>query len=505
MAQGIGTLGSLTVLGAQMTHVRGVDPSVCLIRLVPDVTFDRFVDDLTLTYGGISLTATDVAVAAVPGRWHLDREHYRWNAVALDRRWKWRYTRISGKYNVRRCDGSIDPETQKSARQLGQILFDELGEAGYDVSDLPSTAYPAVLWDNALARLELQWLCDLFAADVCMTLSDTFSIQAITTTASLPAGGTPVTPETYSHKPAVMPSKVRIAGSDLIKQDWISLTPVGLDWNGNIEPLTSLSYAPAGGWGNQWPYAFPDVATQYRHLAFETVWRWFIPPDNIVLLNHPAESGLDTTRNQKFCLPPQVRGDFFMLDDLGTNGSDEYSSAVFRIREDLNLVEFEYPVYALSSGTIVNPSLEINTGYIEVDATGVSTQSYSYDQNIPEAKKVTDPRVLRHPELLWHDITASIYGSATGTNTAALDAEATVYAEAVANSYSYDKAQDIIYDGILAIDLTGSITQIRWTVGNDWPAFTRVGVNTEFDVREKQRQQRRAHQRLLQMAERMAL
>lgn len=502
MDQGIGTAGSLTVLGIDFTYSRGVSPSTGLMKLVPLGTFDRFVDDLTLSFGGSSQTLTDVAVASCPLELFEGRESFRWNCAIQDRRWRWRYPRISGTYNRRLCDGSVDEKGKKTAQELGELLAAELDDT-IDVTELPTDAYPSVFWEDALARFELAWLCDLFGLTVCPKTDNTFVLEPVTQTASLPAGGNPITPPAFSSKPAIIPSAVRVTGSHDRKQGWIDLVSVAVDIDGKIDVINNMSYNP--GWGSQWPNVFPDVAEAYRHLAFEYVHRLFVPSDpTIVLDDHVLELGTDVTAGRKRCLDPQVKGIFFSHDDFGTTtGSDAIYTGKFTVRKDWNAVLFHYPVYQISSGAILPAELSINTGYHIITSDGQAASYYTKDKAVPEAKKTTKPRVLRHPELSKTYIETSLYGTSTGSNSAALDVEADAYLDPVAATYSFQASQDVLYDRLIFTDLSGAIAQIKWRLGNGRVATTRIGLNQEVDIYSIGHQQRRAQERLSQMAERM--
>jgi len=501
--QGIGTLGSLVVLGVEFTQSRGVSPSSGLVKLLPAAAFDRFVDDMYLTYGGVTLTATDMAVADVSQRNFDGRDGFRWDAVIQDRRWKWRYPRIGGTYNRRLCDGSVDEKGKKNARELGEMLAVALGESGFDVSNLPTDVYPAIRWDDAIVRFELAWLGELFGLVVCPKLNNTFALEPIMQSASLPAGGVSITPPAFAFKPAIMPSSLKVQGSHDRKQGWLNLQPLGLDVDGTIAPLASCSWA--SGLSAQWTHAFPDVAQDKRHLAFQTAYRWYGPAEaGIILTGHTLETGLDTIAGVRRCLPPQVRGQFNLLDDFCTTSpSEAIYNGDFTVREDLNLVEFPYPMTRVN-GDVSPAILQINTGYIEVDNDGNPTSAYSKTKAVPEARKTTEPRVLRHAELSKREIVDAFYGTA-GDNTSELDAEAQIYLDAVASGYSYAQSQDVLYNGILALGLSGGVSQITWKVGNGRVATTRVGVNHEFDITAMHYQQRRAQERLSQMAERASL
>ena len=480
-----------------------MSPSSGLVRLLPGASFDRIIDNLVFGYGGSVRSFSDVAVADVSQRNFDGRESFRWSAVVQDRRWKWRYPRISGEYNRRLCDGSVDPKGKKNVRELAELISTELG--GVDVSSLPTNAWPYVKWDDAIARFELAWLGDLFGQVVCPKANDTFAMEPIMQSASLPAGGVPITPPAFAFKPSIMPSALKVQGSRDMKQGWVPLQAIGLDSDGQYKLIGVLSYSY--GWSTQWPHAFPGVAQADRHLAFQTVFRLYAPTDpTIILEDHTLESGLDVPADRKRCLPPQLRGAFYSHDDFGTTTSATATfTGEWRIRKDLNAVEVAYPAYRFLDGGIVPAALEVNTGYHVVDTDGNPTGAYEKVNAVPEARRTTKDRVLRHPELGKREIIASLYGTALGDNTSTLDGEAQSYLDAVSSGYSYQQCQDVLFDGILQDGLSGGVSQMLFRLGSGRVATTRVGVNHEFDIHQMHLQQRRAQERLSQMAERMGV
>jgi hypothetical protein len=504
MTQGIGTFGAHSVLGVEFAHSRGVSPSTGLMKLQPRDEFDREVHNLVLSYGGNSITLNDVASNGMTFEIHDGGAAFRWNCVIQDQRWKWRYPRISGTYNRRLCDGTVDPKGKKTARQLGALIATELGSS-IDVDDLPDNVYPPVVWDDSFARFELAWLCDLYGLEVCPRVDNTFRLEPITATASLPAGGEHVTPASFSYKPSILPSSVEVRGTHDRQQGWVTLQSEGLDVDGTFDLWDNMSFKPSS-WGDQCPLFFPDVNPAFRHLAFQYGHRTYAPADpTIILDDHVLETGLDVPADQRRCLPPQIRGVFYSHDDLGTITTPTgIFTGEFTVRKDINKVYLEYPAYVVNGG-IAPAQLEINTGYWHVDDDNNPVDQYSKSKSIPEAQRTTKARVLRHPEFGKKTILAALYGANTGDNVSDLDAEAQVILDGVAATYTYQKSQDVLYDRLIFPDTTAGIAQIMWRLGNQRVATTRIGVNTEVHIQSANHQQRRAQERLNQMAERMGM
>ena len=506
MDQGIGTFGGLTVLGIDFTHSRGVSPSTGLMKLTPLESFDRVVGNLTLSFAGQSQTLTNVSAAAAPLEIFEGRDSFRWNVVIQDGRWRWRYPRITGTYNRRLCDGSVDPKGKKNARELGELLATELGDT-IDVTALSTSVYPAVVWENSLARYELAWLCDLFALTVAPRMDNSYKLEPITATATLPSGGFNITPSEFSNKPGIMPSEVMVEGGITKKQGWVPLQSIWLDTNGNYDVRDNMSYTPGTGWGTQWPNIYPDVPTHHeRKHAFDTGYRLYAPVDpTIILDDHVIEVGMDVPADRKRCLPAIVRGKFNSHDDFATttHGGGPYSGD-FKFRKDINALEFKYPVYVIEGGSIAPATLEVNTAYYQIDADSNPIGGYEKTKAVPQSVVPTKPRILRHHELCIREIIKDLYGGSAGSNSTVLDGESQIYLDAVVACYAYGHAKDVLYNGLVFDDLPG-VSQRKWRCGNGRVATTRIGVNCEVDITAASNQQRRALERLAQMAERAGL
>lgn len=519
MGLGAVTFSDLTALaGGEMTLSRGVRPSTCLLRSIPsEENLDRKIGTLTFHWDEplTEISFPDSAVAEVIQRNLIGREGWMFDIKVVDRRWKWRYHRIDGTYNMRAPDGTVHDTYKKNSAQLAGLLLDAMGETGYSVGLMPTTVFPPVMWNRARAALELEWLCDLLGFVVVLQLDNTVAIKRLNDDAgaNLPDGAI-VTPAHFPWKPAAMPATLRVQADPTVIQDEMTLEPVGLDSDGSIQPIDDLSYKPAGGWGDQWPGAFPSVAIEDRHLAFQTVWRWWRPvttsfPDGdtetitsleqVELLDHLVEVGADPDGVLK-PLPPVVRGTFWPLQDLEDDtGTDVVYSGNFRILADKQVVEFEYPVYSVSSGQISEPTLKLITAYRVRKSDGSGYGVFTSDQNL-SATGGSGIRVLQHPELTKKIVTTPVYGSVS-SNAFSIGAEATTYLLNVNRTYNFAQAQDVTYNGIVKQDLDGAIAQISWRVGKGVPAFTRIGRYTEPSIYTLHQSQRKALTKLARLVE----
>lgn len=523
MSQGYAVFGTtLNLTAGVMTMSRGIKPARCLLRRVSSDLTTWTTATLYLTYGATTISMPNCAVVEVKNRHWNGRDGWRQDMVICDRRWMWRYPRIDGVYNERATNNTRQSWTSQSIKALMELCLTALGESGYDTTAVPDNVFPPVVWNRARADLELQWLCDLVGMVVCYQVTtNTVAIKKLNDTsgAAMPALGSPLTPA-QRYKPSVTPATLRVQGDPTVIQSKLTLEAVGLETDGSIERIADLSYKPSTGWGAQWYNHFADVAITERDLAFQSVYRWFRPSygwdgDGVTISNYRqlellpwmVETEIDADYTVYRRLPPVVVGSFWPQCDLAT--STPITTAYpgeFKVRPELGIVEFEYPVINIEDGHVVDPVLYIYVAYRvrKVDCSGYSV--YTRDKAVSSGMSGT--RVLPHPELtkckiidVWYEK----YDDFTYDNLSDLDGEAEAYLEMVEATYDFTYADERIYNGLLAQDLDGAIAQVRWRWGDHRPAMTQIGRFTEFDIHTQHHQQKRAMERLAQMAERQSL
>lgn len=253
----------------------------------------------------------------------------------LDRRWKWAYYTISGHYNepvprvftirpVPLIDGkrpqnpgdqpaptddpsitgelpSIQKITQRSARELGKLLFDKLGEKRYSVSALPDNDYPEVKWEVANVANELDNLCERYGCRVAYNpMTDTAGVVRLGIGGDLPSPGPGEDGGlTVGLDPPDPPKRIAIYTAPMEYQVMFELEAVGLDLDNRVRPLNELSYKPAEGWEYFEPPAVFTASTVFNrplpegyswidanNAAKQSLYRWFrikntFPIDNV--------------------------------------------------------------------------------------------------------------------------------------------------------------------------------------------------------------------------------
>lgn len=487
-------------LGAEMIFSRGPYPSSCLIRTLVEPS-------LTATVGTLAIGDDDGNVVQFPEacvnratlRHNQGAKHHRWSVQVWDRRWKWAGGQIEGEYNTRLRDGLLKPATKRTARELAHMLLQAMGETGFDVTAIPNNAFPPITWKCANPALALEELANLFACTIVLGLDNQVRIVQVGVGDVLTDTGDEVTYFPFNLIPSRVPSGINICMGDVRWQLKWELEPVGLEpLTDELRHINDLSYKPAGGWGDQWWCEFAGVDPAYKPLAHKYVWRWWrvrqlaeggykpdkCPFDVTSIEQHlPIEPTLlksAETPTGSFTRQPFVEGRFWTQGDMPTiSPAFTRHSGDFKIHGEMGVVEFEYPVLYLTNGTLDNAVLYLTASSRMRGEDGKEHASYGYGLELGGQGK---PQVVRHPELalaILHEYDGSnLTGS--GSNKADVDAEAAVYASALARPYQSSQFQDVTYQGIKQQRLDGAIAQIQWRVGLQHGCQTRISRMHEF-------------------------
>lgn len=430
----------------------------------------------------------------------------------LDRRWKWAYSSVSARFNERLPDCSIRYSPvhsgyRKNAREIFSYLLANVAEAGADLSGAPTNVYPECRWDSVPVSRCLAEICEKTETEILISATNQVRVVAKGSGSGLPETDLRADVSCTVEFGAV-PQFVGIDCGPTRFQGKLLLEAVGLDTNGSILPVDNLSYKPAGGWGKEWPYAFPSVSQANRHLAFQTVWRWFrvksqtdgnlkipgtthavVSADQYRLLNWLVDTGLN---NRMPCvLPARIYGQHWPEQDFPENTPKKTSiSSSFRIIPELGIVEFPFPVVKRGTGNYagqhLEPTLYLETSYLLAHPMGEGFVSYGKATGT-EFQTGTGIMTRFHPEL-WqtHVIRYGSDGvtvSKTENNLAKINPEVMEYLNRFRNNvFGSATSTDKTYLGVQNPGLDGLRSQATFENGVDIPPRTRVGQGSEFDV-----------------------
>lgn len=525
MAQGLAYFPGITqILGAEFNLVHGVSPSVCVITITPQANFESPGGTLEFAYGFVSLAFTDCVI----DRCTMQRngQGLVWQLAILDRRWKWAGNgEISAHFNVHNEDGSIKSGTEKTPRELIEMLFEELNESDYSVDDVPDDVRPEVEWVTAKPADALADLCDDLGCRVVLDLDNRIYIRRAGVGNPLPIDET-VIDNSLTIDPPEVPDEIAIlSGPDLFQSDFI-LEAVGAEKCGSIVPINDLTYTPADGWAQADFPALLCVDEQYRSIAKKWVFRAyrivspaFIPgldgvADNpefdldalLPIDDEQCETAYDacssddpedTARYKR--KKAQVYGVYWAKSFDNTNNANEANpleenpkleyTGDFTIDTDRGIVWFDDTVMknSLDDGSQTAYTVD----YVEADlylrtATRVRTRSKNSFYRTQYSRSLggsfgTPTRYFVKEDLVKRSIPT--FGStfeleSVSDNDEELKQQATYYLDAIEAAMQVGSPQTISYAGLVPIRLDGAIAQFSLSITQGGTRTT-MSRNTE--------------------------
>lgn len=530
--QGLASFPGITeIIGAQFTFSRGITPSVAVLRVVPQKGFLAEVGTFRLDFGGVHLEFKDCALDLASLR--KDQAGLIWTIRLEDRRWRWRNEGgghyISGHYNKRKPDGEIDTDTEKKPQDLAKLLLKQMGESGYDVSELPNDPRPEVHWDYANPAQQLAQLCEDLACHVVLQLNNKVKLCANGKGKNLPADGT-VTEGGYGFDSQGRPDSLLVVGGPLRFEDKFLLEPVGEEIDGKIVPIDDLTYKPLDGWHSITPgdYWDDNVPNTYRkdgkvlyayELARRSVWKWF-RIKNMAGGGFKPEKGLDDKvkvekleqllplgdglletitddDGRKIPKPYELTGEICRLnDDEKNSDSGELYAGRFDVDRQLGIVRSSEPLvkYNATAITLIwtDPNLYLRTSYSVKDSETRMPIRFTRERKLKGKKHNTGSRVISRPEIdrtlrseyaeqseLGEEPTKV---AKTHDNKADVDKQADHYLDVVTKEYEVDPSEEYGYAGLVKIDPDGAISQVSWKVGDKAAATTRASRGVEGDI-----------------------
>lgn len=403
-----------------------------------------------------------------------------WTVQLHDRRWRWQYGYISGRYNPR-VSGQASPDItgeEATAQDLATYLLEEMKLAGgYSLGDLPADQYPEVVWDYANPAQELQTLCDLFGLVVAYDpVRDRVELLTKGEGAQLNQ-----TDKSEKHDVTVAPPNKPAKLLGVAEKDEhefaLELEAVGQDTDGQIKPLSLLSYTPGAGWSD-----LPeDLLTDDEQLAVAvpSVFMWYRlkPTHNLAVLGAKKrheilpivnrlvdnvveiETGEDNrTKHRPSYVAATVVED---PESVAHANTDRYISDGFQVDEARGLVMFNRPIYAWSGGYMVAATCTLRCT--------VMGDRYEKERALGGAygdRVVFVPNAVR------------TYRNGVCTNQAAVDREIDAVLTRVAKEYEAPPVVQATYIGIVATKCDGAIHQVSYHIGADG-ATTSASRNAE--------------------------
>lgn len=421
--------------------------------------------------------------------------------------WKWRYGCVSGLYNVRRPDGTVDPSTRKTPRELATLLFQAMHVPLFDVSGLPDGDGPEVFWQGANAISELTHLCHSWGCDFGLDLDGTVArIWQLGVGPALPTGGRDRTVD-YGIDLAEPPDVLRILCGPTWYQSKLLLEPVGIDRDGTIKHINDLSYKPAGGWEGTDPFdpLGPDADPEDRRLAKRSYLRmWRVKSQADGTQNVP---GYGTVPSVEYILPlyDELAADYangsayyrqpaylvgvFALpgspQSLTNTDQNEQCEVGWRLQREPGIVITEAPIFKYDANLLpVAADLYFVCSYRVRKENTLEYDTYSLARTI--AANDTGEHCIHRPDIQKRVI-AEYDGTTVTTVTDNESSLTTAINEHLdAAIVEFQPVGSIVkeYGGVVPISLTGATRQVMYSINCEEPkkgAYTIAAQNTEWE------------------------
>lgn len=499
-------------VSVRYTRGHGTYPGHAILEFLPQSAPISPIGTLSIGFNGFGVNI--VGCRADFGTLRMNTNGQTAMIKLLDRRWAWhgsgddRFGEITGRYNVRQTDGTIDPVTERTPQQLAALLLNAMGESLYDVSQLPNGPRIYVDWDYSHPATELDRLCNLLGCRVALRiLTNTVRIVR------LGVGLEPLTTDLHhvsnTWDLAESPDSIKVVGAEALFESKLRLRAVGLDTDGRVRLIDDLSYRPAGGWGGLSP-PFTSVSNSTaRELADATVWRWYqawtqadgsqIVPgytnivniDNLKPINNYLVRTYADPSGRLVPRPAYVEGEWFVGGGRGPGANTSAGTAYtgsFTIDRNNAVVRFADEVYKITSSAREEAEMYLTCSYRARDPLTLAFAKYIQVLNLGGTFG-TGPKIVRRDDILFASYAS--YNTSNGvigttSNVAICQAESAAQLSASAQEYAGSIAYEAVYNGIKEVDIDGLIRQVTFVINTQdrsprGGAETIVSVNSETD------------------------
>lgn len=537
-AQGIAFFpGVFRVIGASIDDVHGISPSAALLRIVPQPDLIALTGDLEFRLGERRRVWRDARVDS--NRLERTQQGHIWQLTVLDRRWKWTLGAISGHWNTRLPDGSVDPETEKTPKELAKLLLEAAGESGFDIDDLPNDARPSVFWESDVAMEQLANLVDQLGVRIILGLDDKVHLRVAGVGAELPqAPSDPIIQNSATLDLPERPDKLVIVCGHTLVQAHFQLEAIGEERDGRDVLVDDLTYKPTAGWEQSVLAAFQDIPndagateeerTRTRALAQRSVYRRFrIMLPDVPKLRSVSGEDVETTSieqllplenkqvdtrsrfdvNQRVIVEPQPPVVYGKWWEQRNNRSANTVETVFQLGPTIlpgrgtlfdgfsldpttGIVTFPQPIYANATPdgdelTVEDPTLRLVVAFKvrRLKADGAYPVRHSISRVVDATG--TKEALFKRPELIetqtirYRDSIRALITEKVDLNQPEIDNAAAAYLDTIEASFQTKTPQTIVYDGLVPIELDGAIQHVTYIVGIAGGASTVVSRDNE--------------------------
>lgn len=499
------------ILGCSYSLGWGIEPGVITVQIPPSNNLVQRYGDFHFLYDNVTITVKNCAVSSIDEQNNGGLRSY--SVTILDGRWRWREGQITGEYNLKDPDDVLYPDTERTTRELAELLLDAMQVTVRDLTDLPATEKPYVLWDVANPAQELQALVERVGCVIVYNVDGSVDIRKRGTGAAIPVthpwflNGK----ESFSQKP--LPPELYFAAQPTIWQVDLALYPIGLDTDNEFKPIDDLSYRPATGW---YTFAAEEYIEDNPSVYTNSVFRyWKIKEDQIPdlprfgfdeqgnpvgslsiekleqilpLINEQVDvdtitkpDGTKGTRardawlwgehDDYFRIAEDENGNALSVNDPEVNARLRYAGSV-QIMEDQGIVVTQDPLkYCKQDGSLVEATLKLRCC---VNGRDKDTRSpWRFLAKVP-----VDPLSGSPPRWITREDVRHQY-SGTGDNQAEVSAQATFYLQQELSNYQLNPSGTANFAGFLPIRLDGALQQISYSIDGSGHARCSMSRNTE--------------------------
>lgn len=513
---------------ASYTLVHGISPGRIQVRCVAGTANPaprgtaRFSDPGT----GVSILIPDCHVDSA----HLEAAGSGEQMIRfdiLDGRWRWRFGRISGQWNLRNKDGSaIVMGTEKKPRELAKLCLEAMGVRGADLGRMPDEARPFVDWDVTNPASALAGLADACGCAVVYKPGGRVSVEPIGVGRMLPLNGYTASGDA-GYDPPELPLGIEfVAGATMYQVD-LELEAVGEDVNGEIKLLDDLSYKPKKKpWSEIVVPECMDVEKKFRDLAQKSVYKMYrikapeyLPgiekkkqnkiqsiDELLPLLGNQVEADEmpDDTRQRR---PAWIYGKFTKKDttfpiipprtkvDPNLNKKPEglYTRS-FNVDRERGLVIFSEPCYQFeqsTNGYKTKPAdirLRIAVNWRRPDTRGLEHWSTLRGKKTSKDNPIVIFRSDVALELYENHEKKKVFN-----NEKIVEQQAKFYLDQAVAELQPKPIGSGVYAGIQNIEPDGAIRQVMWSISDDgdMAAKTSASLNMEQLVADVSYEERR--------------
>ncbi|MGC1274468.1 MAG: hypothetical protein WBC44_12230 [Planctomycetaceae bacterium] len=530
MAQVYATFpGIVSVESASYTLGHGITPSTGEITFAPQPHPPAREGTLILSDGivGLAVPGCVLDSASVV----RDGSGYAVSAQVIDRRWKWRFGEIYGRYNLRDKGNVIIEDTKKTPQELATELLEAMGEQGVDVSALPPEPLPEVDWDGDVPADELAELVETCGCRVGLDVTGATRIWKLGEGAAAPGG--PVERRGGDMDPPEPPDTIVVRFAQTVIQMRFDLEAVGRDTDGEIKLIDDLSYTPENGWEKETDLFGSITDEKARVYCLQSVFRWYrvkLPEASVYfpriafglrelsqilpLRDSLVETWTDPKDFEKKPKPAKVYGTYWIRNSgtpKNSSKDDNWECPVkFRLLADLGVIAFDETVKKFNGEAGDDPAAyEFGPAELKVDVAFAYLASSLRRRVAHDLRSSTGSQGGTGPEVVSarseggvklyqfrEDPTSDEFEwkYAEKGSPDHLDAIGRKYFDEALKKWTMTRGESLTYSGIVAVPVDGLNVQASFSVSSGG-AVTTLSRSRETAVFAPEYGERRARER----------